>query len=66
VCVLASVIQGSAVGQAAYLFTAADLPPRVEEWEGLRGVGSEQEKRRKQGKGRRDRRRGKEKSFSDV
>jgi len=39
---------------------------RVEEWEGLRWVVSEQEKRRGKGKGRRDGRRGKERGFSEV
>jgi len=39
---------------------------RVEEWEGLRGVKSEQEKRRGKGKGRRDGRRGQKMGFSEV
>ena len=39
---------------------------RVEEWELLKWVVSEQEKRRRKGKGRRDRRRGKERGFSEV
>ena len=39
---------------------------RVEEWEWLKWVVSEQEKRRGKGKGRKDRRRGEERGFSEV
>ena len=39
---------------------------RVEEWEGLRGDGSEKEKRRVKGKGWRDERRGEGRGFSEV
>jgi len=38
----------------------------VEEWEGLKWVVSEQEKRRGKGKGRRDGRTGEERGFSEV
>ena len=39
---------------------------RVKEWEGLKWVVSEQEKRRGKGKGRRDERRAEERGFSEV
>ena len=39
---------------------------RVEEWEGLKWVVSEQEKRRGKEKKRRDERRGEERGFSEV
>ena len=39
---------------------------RVEEWEGLRGDGSEEEKRRGKGKGWTDGRRGEGRGFLEV